>query len=339
MNNTAFAIPLAYPDTVVMVSNEWCIRNLHYIGVGKRNYVKAGHAALVLIEKCTGYIEYFDFGRYITPQPFGRVRSEYTDHELKTPIKAEIVDGVLMNRDAVFKFFATHPKLTHGEGRMITTCCDEVDYQKAKTYINKLQDKGLVNYAAFKKKASNCARFVTDTLMASTENEIKLKKLKGTKLFTPSPIGNVLAIKGDKGAYQVSIGGEIKLFNRTKQQEIVTCFLDKMSNHESTLKGTLESKSFEGLTKNAQWLPGIGAGAWFELFKTDLEEEYRFKRTSGFGTTDVDALFVIDDTSFRIDLPYTFTYNTNCSFIEIEQNKQLFKFNPLSNLKQKERSA
>jgi hypothetical protein len=339
MTSTAFVIPLAYPDTVVMVSNEWYVKNLHYMGVGKRNYVKAGHAALVLIEKKTGYIEFFDFGRYITPRHYGRVRSERTDHELQIPLKAEIIDGVLRNKDAIFKFFASHPKLTHGEGRLIASCCDEIDYNKAKTYINKFQDEGFVYYAAFKKKGSNCARFVTDVIMASTTSVVKLKKLKGTRIFTPSPIGNVLAVKGSEGAFEISQKGEVKPFNKSKQQEILNCFLSKISDCKSDLKGTLQAIPFDCLSNDSQWLPGVGAGAWFELFKTEFEDQYWFKRTSSFGTVDVEAKFVVDDTSFRIDLPYQFTYNTNCNHIEIRQNKQLFQFNSVANLKEKEHSA
>ena len=36
--------------------------------------LRAGHAALVLIDKEKGDLEYHDFGRYITSEPNGRVR-------------------------------------------------------------------------------------------------------------------------------------------------------------------------------------------------------------------------------------------------------------------------
>ena len=339
MTHTAFAIPLAYPDTVVMISEEWYVKHLYYLGIGKKNYVKAGHAALVLIEKETGYIEYFDFGRYITPQPYGRVRSELTDHELIIPFKAEIEHGVLKNKDAIFKFFATQRKLTHGEGRLITTVCDEVDYSKAKSYIAGLQKQSLIKYGVFKKKATNCARFVTDALLHSIVNKAMLKNLNATKLFTPSPIGNVLAVKNRGEAYQVSESGAISVFKNTKQKEILKCFLDRMPNHISTLKGNLESKSIEGLSSKAQWLAGIGAGAWFELFKTDIEHNYLFKRTSSFGTVDTETVFTVDNSNFNSDVYFEFTYNTNCNKLEVLQNKTIFNFNKSVSLSQKERSA
>ena len=88
MNNTGIILTLAYPETIVTVSEEWFSPFLRYLGVGKKNYLRAGHAALVLINKETGILEYYDFGRCITPQPNGRVRGRYTDNELHIPLIA-----------------------------------------------------------------------------------------------------------------------------------------------------------------------------------------------------------------------------------------------------------
>lgn len=76
MDNNAIILTLAYPDTIVMTAAEWYSPFLRFIGIGKKNYVKAGHAALVLIHKESGVLEYHDFGRYITPEPCGRVRGK-----------------------------------------------------------------------------------------------------------------------------------------------------------------------------------------------------------------------------------------------------------------------
>ena len=74
MNSTGIILTLAYPETIVMVADEWYSPFMKYIGIGKKNYVRAGHAALVLINIETGILEYHDFGRYITSEPNGRVR-------------------------------------------------------------------------------------------------------------------------------------------------------------------------------------------------------------------------------------------------------------------------
>ena len=163
MNDTGIIITLAYPETIVMVSDEWYSSFLKYLGVGKKNYVRAGHAALVLIDKKTGILEYHDFGRYITSEPNGRVRGKRTDHELELPIVAKIYDQRIENLNEILKFLATHPKLTHGDGKLIASVCREIDYDKARSHIDEMQNRHFIRYAAFIKNASNCARFVTHT--------------------------------------------------------------------------------------------------------------------------------------------------------------------------------
>ena len=93
MNNTGIMLVLAYPETIVRVADEWYSPFLRFIGIGKKNYVRAGHAGIVLIKTTTGVLEYHDFGRYIIPKPHGRVRNKITDHELDLPMVAEIVEG------------------------------------------------------------------------------------------------------------------------------------------------------------------------------------------------------------------------------------------------------
>ncbi len=326
VNNTAFIIPFAFPDTIVRVSNEWYIKHIHYLGVGKKDYLKAGHAAFILIEKETGLIEYFDFGRYITPEPYGRVRSAITDNELTINFKAEIKNDAIVNLEAILIFFATKSKLTHGQGRLITTVCSEVNYIKAKEFIANIQANYLVPYSAFKKNATNCARFVTDVLLASLQNNILIKKLNKTKLFTPSPIGNVLAVSSATKVFEVSNSGDISIFKNKKSKEIISCFFDPIKSYKSNFQGNLEPKIVNGLSKKAQWLSGIGSGAWFELFETEIKDEFIFKRTSGFGTVDVLAVFKVDNASFDINKTYKFNYHSNCSGLLIHQNNRCFKF-------------
>lgn len=67
--NDAFILTLAYPETIVSHAEEWYSPLLRFVSVGSKKHVRAGHAALVLIDKKTGVLEYHDFGRYIAPSP------------------------------------------------------------------------------------------------------------------------------------------------------------------------------------------------------------------------------------------------------------------------------
>ena len=326
MDNTGIILTLAYPDTVVMVAEEWYSPILRFIGIGKKNYLKAGHAALVLIEKETGILEYHDFGRYITPEPNGRVRGRDTDNELDFPIRAHVENGTIKNLNDILIFLASQPKLTHGDGDLIASVCECVDYKKARTHITMMQDRHFIRYAAFLKEGTNCARFVTDALIASVKDTHMEKQLVQSKWFTPSTVGNVLLSNTGEYPFRVTATGDISEFKGSQKSENLRCFLDKLKDHEPNFVGTLEPKSVDGLHESAQWLSGIAAGAWFELQKTDKTSEYRYKRISPYGDVNVDAVFIVEDASFDYNKGYKFVHYSNCKFFHVEQEGKVFRF-------------
>lgn len=326
MTNSGIILTLAYPETIVMVADEWYSPYMRYLGIGKKNYVRAGHAALVLINKATGILEYHDFGRYITPIPNGRVRGKNTDHELDFTIQAEISEGKIKNLDDILEFLATHPKLTHGDGKLIASVCSTIDYDKARSHITRMQNRHFIRYAAFIKDGCNCARFVTDSLIASvTDFKIK-KRLKKSKWFTPSTIGNVVIADTENHIYEVSVNGEISTYQSSVKKDNRRYFLDRLKDYSPNFVGTLEPKQIDAKVHHAQWLDGIAAGAWFELYHTEQIHIYRFRRISPHENIDVDALYVIDDISFDYYEKYRFIQYSNCAFFHIEQRSKVYKF-------------
>jgi hypothetical protein len=326
MSNNGIIITLAYPETVVMISDEWFLKYLHYIGIGKKNYVRAGHAALVLIHKVSESFEYYDFGRYISPLFTGRVRSKETDHELDFPLKVEIDQGNIKNLDELLVFLATHPKLTHGNGTLYASVCDEVHYESAKAYITSLLEQHFIRYAVFIKEATNCARFVTDALIAGTTNLSVKKKLIKSKWFTPSTIGNVVLANTKNKIYKISESGDISIFNSSIGKENMRLFLDRLKHHEHNLVGNLHPKYDVEKHEKAQWLSGIGGGAWFELFNLNHDVEFRFRRISPYGNIDVDGIYRILNKGFDIATEYEFTHYSNCKYFHVKQNDTMYRF-------------
>ncbi|MGZ0016308.1 DUF6695 family protein [Yeosuana sp. AK3] len=326
MSNNGIILTLAYPDTIVMVSEEWFSPFLRFIGVGKKNYLRAGHAALVLINKNTGVLEYHDFGRYITPEPYGRVRGSETDNELKFPLKADIKNDFIVNLNEILEFLGTHPKLTHGDGKLVASVCNAVNYEAARGHITNMQQKHFIRYAAFIKNACNCARFVTDTLIASVTNKKIKRNLIQSKWFTPSTVGNVLLANTEKQVFEVSEIGKIVAFKGSKTRENMRCFFDNLKTHEPSFIGTLKPKPVDVLHEKAQWLSGIAAGAWFELHHIGHDIEYLFRRISPHGHIDVHDIFAVEDHSFDYHQDYEFVHNSNCSFLHIKQSGKVYRF-------------
>ncbi|PWK19161.1 DUF6695 family protein [Xanthomarina spongicola] len=327
MTNSGIILTLAYPETIVMVSEEWFSPYMRYVGIGKKNYVRAGHAALVLIDKKTGILEYHDFGRYITPEPSGRVRGKDTDCELEFPLIARIKDDVIINLEEILVYLATHPKLTHGDGTMYASVCNEVDYNLARNHITKMQNKHFIRYAAFIKNACNCARFVTDTLIASVTN-IKIgKQLIRSKWFTPSTVGNVVIADTNNKVYQLDEQGNFLDASISVSKINRTHFLDKLQEHKPNFIGTLQPKPIAKSHELAQWLSGIAAGAWFELHPTNEIHLYVFRRISPYGNVDIDAIYEIDNISFKYENGFEFIHYSNCKFFHVKQENQVFRFN------------
>lgn len=326
MNNTGIILTLAYPETIVMVSKEWFSPYLRFIGIGKKNYLRAGHAALVLIKKDTGILEYHDFGRYITSEPNGRVRGKETDTELDFPLIAKINGDIIENLNEILQFLGTHPKLTHGEGKLVASVCNAIDYNKARLHISMMQEKHFIRYAAFIKEACNCARFVTDSLIASvTDLKIKKKLIQST-WFTPSTVGNVLLANTEKEVFEVSEKGGITHYKGSQKSENIRCFLDKLKDHQPNFIGTLHPKPVGGLHEKAQWLSGIAAGAWFELHESSDGLYFRFRRISPHGHIDIDAEFKASNALFKHHKPFEFIHYSNCKFFHVKQGKEIFRF-------------
>ena len=246
------------------------------------------------------------------------------------PIKAEIKNDKILNLDHILNFLATNPKITHGEGKLVASVCNAIDYKKARAHITHMQNQHFIRYAAFIKNACNCARFVTDALIASITNPQMKKNIENSKWFTPSTVGNVLLSNTEAYPFEVSETGEISEFKGSQKSENLRCFLDPLKGHKVNLVGTLIPKPVDNLHKNAQWLSGIAAGAWFELHKTDDNSKYRFRRISPYGNIDVDDFFTIENDTFNHDKPFQFVPYSNCKFFHIKQNDTVFRFDRLS---------
>ncbi|NJB84073.1 DUF6695 family protein [Wenyingzhuangia aestuarii] len=325
MESNGIIVVLSYPDTVVRPAHtEFSSKIWPLIGVGSKNAVQAGHAALLLINKQSGAVDYYDFGRYITSYGMGRVRSKETDVELEVPLKAIIDNKELKNIDELLLWLDKHPEKTHGEGRLVASINNQIDYNKAKVFIDDMIAQKEIPYGAFVKNGSNCARFVTDTIINSCAcTSVKLK-LKTSNLLTPSPIGN--AIKGTtEDAVFVVENKEVKHYvNRSVLKEYFTCFTNKFDVELNKIGTELPNKDLFNL-ENATWLGGIGSGAWFRI-ELATENQFQIARYTAGGSKDYQGNFSCESKGFDLNEFYCFVHPTNCKEAFVYQNNQQFVF-------------
>lgn len=323
-------LTIAFPDTYVTSTNTFYDRFFKLIGINKSDKYKAGHAALVLIDPTTGKLEYYDFGRYITPLGYGRIRSSETDPEIFFPFTAKINNhGKLENEKDIFLFLA-NSTFTHGDGKMIISVLKKVNYQKAKKFIIKEQNKDLIKYGPFVLNGSNCSRFVADVIIKGT-NSFRIRfKTKYPISFTPSPLGNTWNASEDNNVWEVS-NNQIQLYTNNRLtiwKDILANFLDKTQINNSSKTGTLqEPNPSQKIPKEAQWLNGIGAGAWFVIQEFENKDlNYLIERYDGNENKDMSYIFTTTN-KINLEEVYEFTYPCNAQKCTIIQHNKKYILN------------
>lgn len=190
---TGFLIALAWPETLCKRPDSWYDGLANTIGLSKNHYYKVGHAALVLVEKASGELHYFDFGRYHAPYGHGRVRCSVTDHDLKLNKSAEIEGSKILNLEEILSALYSNPAC-HGTGALHASYT-EIEFEKAYQYVKEQQLQSPIKYGPFIRKGTNCSRFVRKVALNSNLKLNEYFKLAFPKSISPTPISNVKSLK------------------------------------------------------------------------------------------------------------------------------------------------
>jgi hypothetical protein len=181
---TDFIIVLAWPEGYVKAANAWYDKIFSFKGK-----YRVGHSALILIDSKSLSAKYFDFGRYHTPDGYGRVRDEETDHEFALP-KVEIANNQIKNIKEIL-FFVSKIKSTHAEGKLYASVISNVDYKSSYLTAKRIQKKEALIYGPFVINGTNCSRFVSKVIRSSKLPIIKRLRFRFPFCISPSPARNV----------------------------------------------------------------------------------------------------------------------------------------------------
>jgi hypothetical protein len=167
-DNSGFAIALAWPATYCKEPGAWYDPLSRWLGISKNNYYKAGHAALVLVDRKNEKCHYFDFGKYHAPIWHGRVRSGETDHDLKMKTVPKISESgdVLLNFNEILAELQQN-SACHGEGQLVASY-DRIDFQMAYKKAVNMQHLSPLPYGPFISGGSNCSNQLTEALLTAT---------------------------------------------------------------------------------------------------------------------------------------------------------------------------
>ncbi|MFO8001550.1 MAG: DUF6695 family protein [Marinilabilia sp.] len=311
---TGFAIALAWPATYCKQPGSWYDDITHLLNISTNRFYQVGHAALVLVEAGTRKCHYFDFGRYHAPFKHGRVRGEITDPGLTIRTKAELSEdgGRIDNfREILEELQSNHE--CHGDGDLHAAYCG-VNFEKAFAKARQMQEDSPIPYGPFKRKGSNCSRFVCTSILAGNPAWNITFDLKYLVFLTPTPLNNVNALKHKS------------VVPKPFYQPVLKPAPFK---NKPLLKDTLpEPEKPWNIPLNAQWLSGEGAGSWFSIEKH--EEEYWITRFNDAGETECKGIFTGSESpDFNIERPYQFVHLSHCNQVRIKQDKRIITFQKL----------
>ena len=92
--------------------------------------------------------------------------------------------------------------------------------------------------------------------------------------------------------------------------------------------GTLEQPKDRpsNVPKQAQWLGGVGAGAYFHILATDQPGAYTVSRWDEDGHLDCERIMDLETTvALDLNQNYVFTYPAHCAEVNIIQGTQQFQ--------------
>ncbi len=339
------AIPIAWPDQTARGDELW-MAILKKLGIVKNLNFKVGHAAIVLIERKTGNLRYFDFGRYIVPRGFGRARSREFDPRLELSSKATFSeDNQLMNFEEILIELSKKESATHGAGRLLCSIAENISFQKGVEYAESLVDKGPILYGAIAPNNNSCSRYVAQILVNAMEkNDPRCNKIFFPECLKASPTSNVVNAVEDNEIYCYHNGVlEKKKMGRWESLKFQVDLLKpnflKSRSHEvpdDLLLGFIEEpKRPKDLPNKAEWLGGLGEGCWYSISANLNEAEISKFNHKGeieysvIGTTDA-AYSDLHD--------FKFSYHVHHKKHIVKQNDKEMVFNTLDinnlNLKQ-----
>lgn len=324
-----FAIPLAWPDKTAFGDERW-MAFLKRCGIVKNLNFKVGHAAILLISRSTGAVDYYDFGRYVTPRGDGRARSKVFDPRLHMHTIAQFSDGNISNLDNILLELSSLEEATHGGGRLLFSMVKNISYIASRKYADTLVAKGPIPYGAFAPGNNSCSRFVAQVLIAGmTTNDPHIRKLKYPETLKPSPISNIVNTHND---------GFIYCYNEGNLQHWKTNRLHSLRLHWQLLKENLSHKHFATLgcdtdhghlncpsrpphlQYNAQWLGGIGEGMWFQLLALSTAQCYLVESYDSQGQLINQVRTICLQKTFDIQRPFEITMHMDGKYFTLIQS-------------------
>jgi hypothetical protein len=335
VNTSGLAIVLAWPYTTARGDERW-YRLLKMAGIVKNLNFRVGHAAMVLVEAATGQLHYYDFGRYITPRGLGRARAAWSDPKLTLHTKAQISQtGEIENLWDIAEELKNIASATHGIGPLYFSVSEPLHFPSSKKKADEWVHRGSTPYGALARGNNSCSRYVWQVVAAGWRSRRWTHRLHET-LF-PSPISNVVNAHPSRRVY-IHDNRRQETLRMTRSRSLLF-FIDQISINLSRVRSQqLADDRIEGsmpeptrpahLPDQAQWLGGIGEGAWYTW---EVLSEHSVEIRRYFSTGELEFVNKYQSpVRLTKELTYSITYDTHFHTATLLLESEKIRLHPLS---------
>jgi hypothetical protein len=333
-----FALILAWPETTIRGDEAWMM-GLKKLGLVKNLHFKVGHTGVVLVEAKTGEMHYYDFGRYITPRGLGRTRSKDSDPRLRITTQAHFnAKGSIQNLEEICEALDALKGPFQAYGKLYFSIAEGISFKKAKLYADQQVRAMPSPYGALAPGNNNCSRFITRLLRHASTHVHRFHGLLWPETIKSSPLSNVVNARKDREVYVYDQPWGLKKTRITRwgSLRILWSYLKENFNTQASSKlgddliiGAMEAvprpRSVAG---HAQWLGGIGEGAWYALEATHDPQQFRVSRYLATGERDYELLF-FTTAAFDIQKPYRILHDSHGLKTTLQQEDRIIRMHAL----------
>lgn len=339
INYNDIALILTWPDAAIRGDEKWMLF-FKKIGIVKNLNFKVGHTGIVIIKQETGEMLFYDFGRYITPRGYGRVRSKFSDPRLEIKTKAKFKGRHIVNLEEIAAQFEALKPAMYGEGILYFAIGRDINFELAKAYGDDCVLHGTYPYGAVARNNNNCSRFIVRILTRSSKRYTWRHSINFPETIKASPISNLVNVVSDRMIYSFTPYEGLKHFKMNRWQSVRFLLKNLRENVTQRKAHLLPSDLMIGcmnfsskpitVPKEAQYLGGVGDGAWFSIQAT-TDDKVIIKRFTSKGELE----YVIHgETTEPVNLLQNFevTYDSHLLFTNIKQHGKKIRINHIQRL-------
>jgi hypothetical protein len=303
-----FIITIAWPRALAKQTDAGYNDVARALGINRRGYYRAGHAALILVHAADSSCHYFDFGRYHSPFGTGRVRSATSDHDLALRTKAHIQGRRILNFRELLEEVLKNPS-SHASGPMWAGYV-RADFQSAVEAAERLQEASPTVYGPFVKGGTNCTRFVRTVALKAKMPLAHHLRMAVVPMLTPTALNNVAALW-----HHVRI---------PKKENVVLeeCKVRRYCP-PVLLDTTLPAPPRPvNVPDDAQWVAGETGGSWFHLIAQGAS--FRLDRYCAEGEIECSSALRTDNgATIDIEEQYTILPMSHCAQVQLQLSGQM----------------